>query len=68
MKLATRNYIALALLFSPMAIIWLSTSLGLEFDGMSRIIIGGTIVLALAWLHKLGQRRIDKGDRCDWPG
>ena len=65
MKVATRNYIALALIFSPMAIIWLGASVGLDIDRVGRTIIGSAIGLTLASLYKLGQRKLGKEDRRD---
>ena len=62
MKISTRNYIGLAIVFFPLAIIWLSYSLDWELARGDRAAVGVVVGLVIAWLYRIGQKRVTRED------
>ena len=62
MKISTRNYIGLAIVFLPLAVIWLSHRLDWELARGDRAAVGVVVGLVLAWLYRIGQKRVTRED------
>ena len=62
MKISTRNYIGLAIVFLPLAIIWLSHHLDWELARGDRAAVGIVVGLVLASLYRIGQKRVTRED------
>jgi uncharacterized membrane protein len=62
MKSPTRTFIALAIVFLPLAVVWLSYMLDWDLARGDRIVFGALLGFAIAWLYRLGQKRVGRED------
>ena len=60
MKSSPRTFIALAIVFLPLAVVWLSYLLDWDLARGDRIVFGALLGFAIAWLYRLGQKRIGR--------
>ena len=60
MKSTTRTFIALAIVFLPLAVVWLSYLWDWDLARGDRIVFGALLGFAIAWLYRLGQKRVGR--------
>ena len=60
MKSSTRTFIGLAIVFLPLGVVWLSYVMDWDLARGDRIVFGALLGFAIAWLYRLGQKRVNR--------
>ena len=60
MKSSTRTFIGLAIVFLPVGVVWLSYVMDWDLARGDRIVFGALLGFAIAWMYRLGQKRVNR--------